>query len=901
MKKLNAKSLLRWAGAPLLSCLLTFALFLVLNACFGIFPCGEKTIVWCDMEQQAVPLLVQFKTLMQQGESIMFSPLDAGGMRFYAVFFFFLSNPLSLLTLVSDTPADLLVVLLVIIKLALASGTAALWLRYRVRNLTVPLQILLGMMYGCSGYGLFYYQNLMWLDIMLMLPLLMLSLRMLLKKAKPLPYLLTLTAMMTLCFYLGYMLVIFILLYVGLSIRVTVPAERRGKVAVQFILSSLLAACLSAWVWLPCFLQVRRSARGGNTVHELMNAFLLHHLGDKICLLGATCLGFASLVLLWQKASPNTVSRRRDRGIFVLLTLALVLDPINMMWHAGSYQAFPLRWGMIPILLMLTLAGRQLTREADPLPEHTKKLPAYLLLGGCMLAAAGTFCLLHFAAGDQLYSYVKTLWVDTHAALWMLGWFLVMTVTYLTALMLRQSGIISRRFCTVVLAVLFLGEFAFQYDIYFGHAANADTLFAQTTDAADRLTAEEDTARLRMTKKYAHANMLGALGYPTLAHYTSLTRADFMYGMKRLGYSSYWMEVSSTGGTLLSDALWNVQYQLGTKAEFPSWTDTVWTNGRLSIAKSNLTAPSAFCTDMIPEEIAELPEGSRIAVQQAIAKQMLGLEDVVSVYQPTLLDNLTLSRDAEGRTVCRLQDPELPGEIRYSLFIPKHEALYFDLYSQTGTEIGNSLNGAVSVMMNGRTVIGSYPENNANGFVFLGEPKQQYIVVRIKVNKDFTCESFGVFGIGLEAVSAALENVSGTALSYENGVYTASCRSTGAEIMVLSAAYDEGFTATLNGQPAELLRVNSCQMGVQLHAGINEVKVQFHTEGLKPALLLGGFGILAAAVFLLLRRRIPEAAVSIAQAFAEKAVQAGYWVLIAAVYVMPLVLWLIGAVFALLP
>jgi uncharacterized membrane protein YfhO len=733
MKKLNPNSLLRWAGAPLLSCLLTFALFLALNACFGIFPCGGNTIVWCDMEQQAVPLLVQFKTLVQQGESIVFSPLDAGGMRFYGVFFFFLSNPLSLLTLVTDTPADLLVVLLVLVKLALAAGTASLWLRYRVRKITVPLQILLGVMYGCSGYGLFYYQNLMWLDIMLMLPLLMLSMRMLLKKAKPLPYLLTLTAMMTLCFYLGYMLVIFILLYMGLSMRITVPEERRGKVAVQFVLSSLLAACLTAWVWLPCFMQVRRSARGVNVFQELMQTLLLHHLGDKICLLGATGIGFAALVLLWQKTSPNTVSRRRDRGLFVLLALALVLDPVNVMWHGGSYQAFPLRWGMIPILLMLTLAGRQLTRDADPLPENTKKLPAYLLLGGCMTAVAGAVLLLHFAAGDQLYSYVNSLWVDTKAALWMLVWFCAVTAAYVTAMILRQGGYLSRRACTVLFSVLFLGEFAFQYDIYLGHAANPDGLYAQTMDAADRIEPEEDTARLRLTKKYAHANMIGALGYPTLAHYTSLTRADFMYGMKRLGYSSYWMEVSSTGGTVLSDALWNVQYQLGTKPEFPSWTDLCWSNGLLSIAQSQLRFPAAHFVkdDAAQDVLSDLPAGSRIAVQQYLAAQMFGQEDAVTVYQPTMLRNLTLSEDEEGRTVCKLQDREQPGEIRYSLFIPSHEALYFDLYSQTGTELRNEHNGAVSAMYNGNMTVTSYPENNSNGFVFLGEPDRQYVVVRI--------------------------------------------------------------------------------------------------------------------------------------------------------------------------
>ena len=200
MESTKIKRLFRAAVPPLAAVLVTFGLFMLLNLLYGIFPCGSNSIVWCDMEQQAVPLLMQFKQLVQSGETIAFSQLDAGGMRFYAVYFFFLSNPLSLLTLVTDIPADMLVVVLVIVKLALSAGTAAAWMRFRSRDISVPLQILLGVMYGCCGYGLFYYQNLMWLDIMAMMPLLISSMRLLLMKSKPLPYILALSAIMIMCF-----------------------------------------------------------------------------------------------------------------------------------------------------------------------------------------------------------------------------------------------------------------------------------------------------------------------------------------------------------------------------------------------------------------------------------------------------------------------------------------------------------------------------------------------------------------------------------------------------------------------------------------------------------------------------------------------------------------------------
>lgn len=885
---------------PLLSCGITLGLFLLLNTLYGIFPCGENSIVWCDMEQQAVPLLVQLKQQLQTGESIAFSQLNAGGMQFYTVFFFFLSNPLSLLVLLTDIPADQLVTLLVILKLALASGTAAFWFRYRIPALPASLTVLLGVMYGCSGYGLFYYQNLMWLDIMAMLPLLMFSMRRMLKKTDPLPYLLVLSAMMVLCFYLGYMIVLFVVIYMAVSIRTTVPEARKSLIARRFLTASGLAACLTAFVWLPCLIQVMHSARGVSIVKVLSASYLFNHLEDKVCLLGCTALGMAALPLLWQKDSPRISSRRRDRRIFLLLAAAAVLDPINIMWHGGSYQAFPLRWGMIPILLMLTLAGKQLSVQYDE--DSAAVLPkskTALVISSCMLTAFGFGLYLHCTKQEYLYSYTNTLWVSTENALWMLMLLLLLVIVYSLVMAFRQNRLLSARTTAILLSVLFLGEFAFQYDCYFGAAANADPLFAQTMRTADALKPAEDTARLKMTKKYAHANMLGAAGYPTLAHYTSLTREDFLYGMKRLGYSSYWMEVSSLGGTLLSDALWNVRYQLGLRTEFPSWTTLRWTDEVLSIAESSITMPSALYCSAEPERLADLPAGSRIAVQEYLAETLLGCGNAVTSYEPTALHNVTLEQNEDGQTICMLDDPNEPGEIRYSLFVPAHQALYFDLYSQTGTELNAAQNGAVSVRCNSKTIDDCYPENNGNGFLLLGEAEKQYVVISITVLHDFSCESFGVFGMEPEPLAAAMQQANGTALHYRNGVYTADCHTDTPQTLLLAAAYDEGFSAEINGEPAEVFRVNSCQLGVRLPAGDNHVVLRYRVQGLRTGLLLGGGALLAAVLLFLCRRKLPQAFLTGCGKVSAVMLQIGYLLILLGVYLLPLILWLLGKIFAL--
>lgn len=887
------KTLIRPALIPLLTFGLTLALYLIFYAFYDLFPCGTKSIVWCDMEQQAVPLLVQFKQIVKNGESIAYTVLDAGGMQYFGVFFFFLSNPFSLLILITDIPADLLVGLLVILKLSLSAATAAIWLRYRVPALRPSMQVLLGMMYGCCGYGMFYYQNLMWLDVMAMLPLLMLSLRLLIKRERSLPYFLALSAVMCLCFYLCYMVVLFVVIYTAVTVHYTVRKERRGAVALRFLLSSIFAACLTAFIWLPSFLQVKNSARTGNLLGGLAETFPVKSFFDKSIVICCTAFGLSAIPLLFRKRRRQTNTGKRDIWLLLLLSAAVVFDPINKMWHTGSYQAFPMRWGMIPVLLLLTLAAQELTRFEQrnaPRAAVRSRIPAMLTVFLPPAVMTAICLILHFRARGFLVSYSHTLWISGATGPLLLLLAILFAMSY--GLILRQyrRRRLTARFCTFGCTMLFLCEFAMYFDLYPGENANDDVLFSQTMAAETAVPEHDSLSRLKLTKKYTHANMVGATGMPTMAHYTSLTRADYLYGVKRFGYSSYWMEVPSTGGTFLSDLLWHVRYLLGQTPDFPSWATKIWTDRQrlFSAAENQILLPSALYCDAPPSEIASLPTGSRAEVQRVLAERMLRCPDALTVYEPTDTINLTLTEEPDGTLTCKRTDPDLNGEIVYRLHTNRHQALYFDLYSQTGTKIGNPRYGATSVIVNGLTVNSSFPEKQNNGFVPLGEAKDSDMLVRVKVFHDFNCESLGVFGLDIDALKDAAAQAKGTGLHYSRGCYTAHCSTDRPQTLVMAVAYDEGFTAEVNGKSVPVFRVNECQTAVQIPAGESDVTLKFHVQGLTAGLLIGAAGLCAALVLYLLRKRL--AAATLPQCCAAVLLRVAWLCILAVVYCIPLLL-----------
>ena len=69
----------------------TLAIGLVIYATFSLFPFSNLTIAWCDMKQQVIPLLIEFKQILSGEADFFFNFQNAGGMNFFGPFFFFLS------------------------------------------------------------------------------------------------------------------------------------------------------------------------------------------------------------------------------------------------------------------------------------------------------------------------------------------------------------------------------------------------------------------------------------------------------------------------------------------------------------------------------------------------------------------------------------------------------------------------------------------------------------------------------------------------------------------------------------------------------------------------------------------------------------------------------------------
>ena len=84
----------------------------------------------------------------------------------------------------------------------------------------------------------------------------------------------------------------------------------------------------------------------------------------------------------------------------------------------------------------------------------------------------------------------------------------------------------------------------------------------------------------------------------------------------------------------------------------------------------------------------------------------------------------------------------------------------------------------------------------------------------------------------------------------DKGNFTAKTNYTEDELVVFSIPYDGGWSCKINGEPAEIEKVNGGFMAVYVKAGENELSFEYQTMGLKEGTLLSGAGVVLIAIWL---------------------------------------------------
>ncbi|MDE6588788.1 MAG: YfhO family protein, partial [Oscillospiraceae bacterium] len=331
------------AAVPALSFLIPGLVMLAAFAAVGMAPWGDKTILISDMSTQ----YVEFFCALKNGE-LFFSWSKALGTSYIGVFSYYVSSPLSLLTLfVPNEAMPVGLLFLAVLKISLAGLSFALFAR---RRFPVPgTAVVLGAVcYALMSYNAVYAICIMWLDAVIWLPLILLALERILAGRSAGPFIAALAVCFISTWYISYMVGIFCAIYLcGRLFTLRPKGAALGKALGRFFGGAACALGLTAWLWLPTFLSMFNGKFSGGNVDYggLPPCTPLDILSQlragqyRSITYGAPpyiFCGTAALVLaaayFFQRRFPRR-EKIANGGVLAVLAASMLLSPADKAWH----------------------------------------------------------------------------------------------------------------------------------------------------------------------------------------------------------------------------------------------------------------------------------------------------------------------------------------------------------------------------------------------------------------------------------------------------------------------------------------------------------------------------------------------------------------------------------------
>jgi len=348
-----------------LAVLITFIILLVTCLIKGV-PV-KNTLLYSDSNLQYVQFTTELWDILHNKGSIFYSWHNGLGSNWLPTFAYYTSSPtlLSLLLVPRDKVA-LLMTFLIWIKLSFASGTMTFYLHRKHNSISA---LIFGLLYGLSGFCLGFYWNIMWLDIVMLFPLLVISIEKLVTQGIKRWYILFLAVMVWSNFYMGFILCLFVPIFFVVELYGNrIPLRLAKHRICAFILSSLLAVGISGILLVPSALALKetvasQSPFGGISIYtratQVVNSMLFP---SQVTVLDGPPNLYTGMLITLLCLFGLAIKKKDRKSVCYMILMGIMLlacyfSPLDFLIHGLKYpNCLPSRFSYMLAFVSIVLA-----------------------------------------------------------------------------------------------------------------------------------------------------------------------------------------------------------------------------------------------------------------------------------------------------------------------------------------------------------------------------------------------------------------------------------------------------------------------------------------------------------------------------------------------------------------
>lgn len=346
-------------------------------------PFGQSSLLTVDLGQQYVDFFSYFRrTLLHHPSEFIYSFSKGLGGEMWGTNAYYLWSPLNLILLFF--PAARLssgILVLTLLKYGL-SGLSFAWLLTKNKLQSGIRVLAFSTAYALNGWMIANQLNLLWLDAMIILPLIVWGLHQIIFAGKFSCYLCWLAVMIIDNYYMAWMICIFTVLFLGWQLPLIKGWSARLRAFGRYVLSSLIATGISCVVLLPTVYALFQS-KGTYTNNHIQSRFEYNPLkllaklvpgsfnfnqmpsGQANIYVGMLMVFGFGLYFLNHRINLS------QRIIALFITLFFVLsfcyEPLDLLWHIGQFPVwYPSRFSFIFCFWVIFLAATCLQEDFQP-------------------------------------------------------------------------------------------------------------------------------------------------------------------------------------------------------------------------------------------------------------------------------------------------------------------------------------------------------------------------------------------------------------------------------------------------------------------------------------------------------------------------------------------------------
>ena len=864
-------------AALLAACFLLPAILLLLvYYSYGIAPFGDKSLLIMDMSAQYSEFFCGLKHIGAQNGGVLFSWSKVFGSNYAGVFAYYVSSPLSLLTLLCPNeymPVGLF--WLTILKIGLCGLTFGILLckmHARIPSQSKFTQnriyiIAFAVFYALMSYNIVYSMSLMWLDAVIWLPIIVLGIEKIVSGGKPYLLFASLTALFLSTYYISYMVGIFACLYLVFALVRRIDAMGSKAVfltLLKFAGSAVSAACMGAWLLLPTLYSLFEGKITGSFFsdaeginYEPAQIFKKFFLGtyDGITNSGTPFLycGIIIAALYFAYFFTKTVTKKEKIITFSITLFILVSTyntPLDTMWHVFQKPNwFPYRYFFIFAFFVIFTAARAFMR--------IREIPH---------AVFAVFFVITGAFYAYVFQMPKNGVGDVQKSLTLKA--LVTAVILITALILL-CRLKHTHTAYAALAVCVVLIFSASWEMY----QNA-RLLTEGLDHAHRYESYEKYVEYKkLTQElvsYAKEQSDGefyrmgsgfqrnfneaiGLGYAGLSHYSSSYNSSINSFLTKAGFAQVYFWSSYAGSTTVTDSLFSVKYVMS-DPEISRLDDQgrviAWSKAPYTHYKEAGTAETAVLYEnpyVLPPCIAVSSRikdfewlGNAVESQNSLLDHML---DGNMAFSGTSYF-MKMTEDSEGAVTLF----ERGNTLEYVITVPKTGPLYAVFPTNGNNTAAIQINDAYETKLyTGETdcvqFLGSYEAGESvkitiNAYSHLNRSGNAFYQLDIEAFEQ-AVDKLRENAIAIEAWSSGY--IKGTVNASENGA------------MFTSLVYDESWNVRIDGKKAETWALKDGLLCFDITAGTHEIEIEYNVPGFAAGTAVTLCFITGAAAYSIIR------------------------------------------------